>query len=367
MIFLSYAREDRRLAHALETHLLGAGYPVSKDEPMPESNAFWRRDVLASLRASHVLLIVWSRNALASPWVDQEIRAFDGVRVWYAVDDAAVPHDPERDIVVRAAGQLAGVLSMFVSTQRPSAHRPPAVSETWRRREALTRASEALRRFGTRTPPARLVRELSEGHLVIEEYDAAFRRVAGDVFLLDRPVSARQYRRFLDEARLPGHPAIDVAESRDELPVTGVSWFEAIACSAWLGGTLPTEEEWQQAAAAGRNVRYSTASGDIDPSLAWFGCDFGSDGPRPASNYACNPAGFYGMCGNTWDWCRTAWAGHRVIRGGSWMDRPAFCTVGARYRNAPLDRDCTVGFRIRVRARKHRSGHYQLIRRGIPR
>src|SRR5690349_20924282 len=107
-----------------------------------------------------------------------------------------------------------------------------------------------LRRFGTRTPPARLVRELSEGHLVIEEYDAAFRRVAGVVFLLDRPVCARQYRRFLDEARLPGHPAIDVAESRDELPVTGVSWFEAIACSAWLGGTLPTEEEWQQAAAA---------------------------------------------------------------------------------------------------------------------
>jgi hypothetical protein len=367
MIFLSYAREDRRQAAALEIRLSDAGYEVAKDEPRAESNAFWRRDVLQSMRGAQVLLVVWSRNAFASPWVDQETRAFGGQRVWYTIDDADSPADEHGDVTVHSWPQLDDLLSPLMSKNARPVARPRTMSEAWRRRKALTRAVEELRRFRRKRQPQRALRECSERQLVMESSSMAFRHVTGEVFLLDRPVTVRQYRQFLDESGTLPHPAIGVGRYEDQLPVTAVSWFEAVACAEWFGGTLPTESEWQHAADASRNLRYATASGELDPGLAWFGCDFASDGPRSASSYPPNPAGFHGMCGNTWDWCRTAWADHRVIRGGSWMDRPQFCTVVARYRNAPLDRDCTVGFRVRIRARQNRSGHYELIRRTVPR
>jgi hypothetical protein len=34
------------------------------------------------------------------------------------------------------------------------------------------------------------------------------------------------------------------------------------------------------------------------------------------------------------------------------MDAHAFCTTDTRYRNAPIDRDCCVGFRVKVAVRK---------------
>jgi formylglycine-generating enzyme required for sulfatase activity len=134
-----------------------------------------------------------------------------------------------------------------------------------------------------------------------------------------------------------------------ELPVTGVSWFEASAFAAWMGGGLPTQEEWANAA-RGRDAGrlFATASGEIDRSNACFGRPFGNTAPAPVSAYAPNPEGFFGLCGNSWDWCADRLGANRVIRGGGCMDAAAFCRVDSRYRNAPLDRDCCVGFRVKI-------------------
>ena len=94
--------------------------------------------------------------------------------------------------------------------------------------------------------------------------------------------------------------------------------------------------------------RFATATGDIDRSVAHFDGPFIGGAPVGATTYRPTPEGYYGLCGNSWDWCASSWGPFRVIRGGGCMDVASFCAVQARYRNAPIDRDCSVGFRIKV-------------------
>ena len=134
-----------------------------------------------------------------------------------------------------------------------------------------------------------------------------------------------------------------------DAPVVGINWFEASAYAAWAGGSLPTEEEWEYAAQGpDLHAEYATSSGCIGPDEAYYAQSFGAAAPLPARGFPPNPYGFFGMCGNTWDWCASLWGSHRVIRGGSYMDSASFCKIQARYRNAPVDRDCSVGFRLKL-------------------
>lgn len=182
----------------------------------------------------------------------------------------------------------------------------------------------------------------------------ALRRSPGvegrDLYLGVLPVTNAQYREFLSVADYPEPPTWKRAEFRaDEAPVTGVNWFEACVFAHWVGGSLPTEADWVAAAIGCDPSRsYATATGEIGRHLACFGQPFGASVPTAADAYPPNPEGYQGMCGNTWDWCATYWGNHRVICGGGCMDSAAFCTTHSRYRNAPIDRDCSVGFRVKI-------------------
>jgi formylglycine-generating enzyme required for sulfatase activity len=170
------------------------------------------------------------------------------------------------------------------------------------------------------------------------------------IFIGTRPVTNAQYRAFIAATGYEEPPTWQRAPFRaDDVPVTGVNWFEACAFAAWVGGSLPTEAEWVAAARGNDEVRrFATASGDINPTVACYGRPFGCCGPVAATTYRPNPEGYYGLCGNVWDWCASPWGLHQVIRGGGCMDAAAFCTIETRYRNAPIDRDCSVGFRVKA-------------------
>jgi hypothetical protein len=343
MIFVSHAREDAAVARALAAELVAAGLPCFIDPSLPQGDVFWRDALIARLASCRLMASVWSPAADASPWVQQERRWFAASGIEIVVDargdsDAvhriARAYDGPRGPAALASSNLHEI-DGDCGVARTSLH------EAGERRqwEAVARGCQARPRFDG------VQAWLADGRIALV-------RVTGSPdgqYVATRPLSNALYREFLAaEPAFPPPPTWARAGwDADDLPVTGVTWFEAAACARWFGGRLPSEAAWHWAACGGgENRNYATATGRLAPSLAHFGAAFGEGMPVPAGTYAATPEGFDGLCGNTWDWCSDAAGPFHVIRGGGWMDDAVFCRTGARYRHAPVDRDACVGLRL---------------------
>ncbi len=123
------------------------------------------------------------------------------------------------------------------------------------------------------------------------------------------------------------------AEGAAELPVTGVSWFEAAAYAGWAGKRLPSIYHWRAAA------RVS----DLESSVPLS--NFGGKGLAPVGTYqGMSACGAYDMAGNAKEWCANAADPEvRYIFGGSWRE-PAYMFVQADALS-PFDRSDGNGFR----------------------
>lgn len=182
--------------------------------------------------------------------------------------------------------------------------------------------------------------------------------------------------------------------NRPKQPVVRVSWDEAVAFCEWLSDrtgqtvTLPTESQWEWACRAGTDT--SMFFGDLDSDFSAYAnmadatirqMAYDTDGrytmdltPRePRYNdrhlvtakvgtYQPNPWGLYDMHGNVGEWTRSVYKpypyragdgrndlgsdGSRVVRGGSWRDRPKRCTSAYRLNYPKEQKVFNVGFRI---------------------
>lgn len=186
-----------------------------------------------------------------------------------------------------------------------------------------------------------------------------------------------------------GHPL-----DGPQQPVVRVSWNRAMEFCRWLSErtgmefTLPTESQWEYACRTGSDTPFSFGPREADFSSFANLADatirelaYRSWRPRTpdivprdsrfsdrslvsadVGSYQSNAWGLFDMHGNVSEWTRSRYqpypyrnadgrnhtAGNelRVVRGGSWRDRPARAGSAFRLGYAPYQRAFNVGFRV---------------------
>ncbi len=154
-------------------------------------------------------------------------------------------------------------------------------------------------------------------------------------------------------------------------PVVHVSWFEADAFARAHGARLPSELEWEHAAAwsAEDGLALDYPWGE-QPPIPGVHANVGrvSCGPAPAGAYpdGASPSGCLGMIGDVWEWTSSdfhAYPGfvpypyreysevffgpeHKVLRGGSWATCARLINPTFRNWDLPQRRQIFAGIRI---------------------
>ncbi len=149
------------------------------------------------------------------------------------------------------------------------------------------------------------------------------------------------------------------------MPVTGISWDDAIVYCKWIGnGTrLPTEAEWEYAAKGCKGSEYSW--GDAWDSAEVYAVV--NNGLSPVESKHPTSWGLYDLTGNAWEWCSDRYdkcyyqkspaknpqgpldsLNHKymVIRGGGWDEYSWNLRCANRNYGEPFRRYEGVGFRI---------------------
>lgn len=174
-----------------------------------------------------------------------------------------------------------------------------------------------------------------------------------------RKVGGEWHERFMDLER-------PVDRRR---PVCHVCYHEAEAFARFADKRLPTEFEWEAAAAwdpdAGSAREFPW--GDDEPTAAHANLDMLSFDTAPVWSFPLNvsPVGCYGMIGDVWEWTASdfrAYPGfeafpyreysevffgqeYKVLRGGSWATRPGAIRSTFRNWDYPIRRQIFSGFR----------------------
>lgn len=205
--------------------------------------------------------------------------------------------------------------------------------------------------------------------------------------------------RFVDQLWkdhvVQGYPA-----NKPDQPVIRVSYNDVmdyckqLSEKTGLNITLPTEAQWEWACRAGSDSDfwYGDMNADfgkyenmadkttllfavsgidpqpMSPSSYWYkyytylpkeeGVDDGQLIQTGEKVYEANPFGLYNMHGNVSEWTRSDYipypykakaketSDHKVVRGGSYFERPKFSTAYARKAYYPYQRVFNVGFRV---------------------
>jgi formylglycine-generating enzyme required for sulfatase activity len=151
-------------------------------------------------------------------------------------------------------------------------------------------------------------------------------------------------------------------QGRGDHPVVYVDLDDARNFARWAGKRLPTEEQWQYAA-AGPEARPYPWGRQMKPGCC-NGGDKGGTTPVKAFSEGRSPFGCYDMCGNTWEWTESERNDGRtrfcILKGGSWYQaagsiwyadggpRPTHHAAKFLLMWPGLDRCATIGFRCVV-------------------
>ena len=217
------------------------------------------------------------------------------------------------------------------------------------------------------------------------------RRIGRTFALAAKAVTVEQYRQFDKDYQLP-----EKFTRLADLPVVGISWYEAVAYCNWLskkegfdecyaiegketklkanylslsGYRLPTEAEMEYATRAGATTRwYFGETDDLLPKYAWYQKN-SQMMTWPVGSLEPNDLGLFDMQGNVFSWCQESYKKYpkakadepvedtedilavistesRVLRGGSFGHHPSNVRSASRNGNVPSNRNFGYGFRV---------------------
>jgi formylglycine-generating enzyme required for sulfatase activity len=176
----------------------------------------------------------------------------------------------------------------------------------------------------------------------------------------------------------------------DNYPMHNINWYDAVGYCNWLSGKnnldkcytknadggwdldqtkngyrLPTEAEWEFAAAGGtksQKFKYS-GSNDIN-AVCWYDETTRLAGPKDIKTKKPNELGIYDMSGNVWEWCSDYYKSsfysdspesnpfnstpspYRSLRGGSWHYSANMSLITTRDGPKSGLADFNYGFRL---------------------
>ena len=173
-------------------------------------------------------------------------------------------------------------------------------------------------------------------------------------YIQEHPVTNAEYQRFRPEHQFP--------KGKEDHPVVNVSWAEAMAHAQWLGGSLPTEAQWEFAARGTEGRHYPWGESEPTSERANY-LATGKEGTTPVKSFpkGATPEGIHDLAGNVCEWCRD-WYGpyegeeerdpvgpqggsFRVLRGGGFSSIPETLRAACRGRYHPVGR-FDIGFRV---------------------
>jgi len=316
----------------------------------------------------------------------QTITEQHALRTEYHKQHAGITEDPE-------------AYPASVATPRPVAFEKPRDVQRIATSEVRAEgwpfdAAEARRRQDTAGLPVEMTVDLSgvplvlalvpAGEFVMGDADEAPQtrvRTASAFYMGKLEITNEQFHKF-DPSHDSGYISHfnkdqntrGEAVGGDRQPVVRVSWQQAQEFCAWLsrktGKTfaLPTEAQWEYSCRAGAAtaMNYGDTSADFmkcanlaDKRLSelcrrdspkWLphiaAVNDGAVVTCDVGRYAPNAWGLFDMHGNAAEWTSSDTGGLKVVRGGSFYDRPRRARSGFRLAYPPWQRVFNVGFRV---------------------
>ena len=257
-----------------------------------------------------------------------------------------------------------------------------------------------------RVPPGRFVMGDTTGEGEADEWPASVVTIERGFWISRTEITNVQFRRFLPEhssgvftKRQIDRDGPGIQLDDPNQPAVRVSWNDAMEFCRLLSEktgrrvTLPTEAQWEYAARAGTTTALCYGGSDADfsdmanvadrslaclyegtagvavlqPIPAVMQFDDQAIGTTDVASYQANALGLYDVHGNAAEWTRSAYRSYpydaddgrndvgpqassekRVVRGGSFYDRPKRCRSSHRLAFPAWQSVHNVGFRIVV-------------------
>jgi formylglycine-generating enzyme required for sulfatase activity len=403
-IFLSHSSHDAAFTARLEADLRAAGATVYR--VVADQGGDFVKAIDDALAACEWVVLVLTTDALASPWVQQEIRAAIRLKnqgrirgilpiqagpvdlgaippLWgvYNVFDATANYTAALAHLLAALSLSPAAPSPVAPASAPALPGAPALHLTPKTLYDLGFAGRDINGVEIVLPPTCPVpagpfimgSDKARDPQATDDETPQYMIETGAFSIGTFPVTVAEYACAVRVKAVPEPHEVKsggdwaTQPKRLEHPVVNVSWKDAVDYAAWLARTtgqlwrLPTEAEWEKVA-RGTDGRLYPWGDSFDMSRCNTNeSKIGTTTPVGAYPGGASPYGAQDLAGNVWEWTSSLFrpypyrqndgrerldsTEHCVVRGGSWYVDATYARAARRGVGWP-DSLFDAGFRV---------------------